>query len=309
MCKQTSYSKYQKRAIKFLADLLGTETPFTYERTQSNHLKILIDGVERPIYTGSTPSDCKSINNFMAEVKRELRASKEESIEAEQPEKPILPNMVKFSQDKLIGGCVKSLRARLEVMKSQEEEKVLETKELGVTSTFRTGVIKHAISLALQARKQGSYIKPKEMKEIEESIGKHLNFMMPTMAYYSELLDSKLKYQQDEAEPCAQSNDSELVEQEKVVSITNGSTEKITAKQHTAKSSHTTDSAGELMAMSANNRVSLLRNLTKAQALMLIDDINQAMAQNREQDIEAVVAMIRDKELPLEAIISRMEAA
>jgi ABC-type iron transport system FetAB ATPase subunit len=61
--------------------------------------------------------------------------------------------------------------------------------------------------------------------------------------------------------------------------------------------------------MSANNRVSLLRNLTKAQALMLIDDINQAMAENREEDIEAVINLIRDKDLPLEAIISRMEAA
>jgi ABC-type iron transport system FetAB ATPase subunit len=61
--------------------------------------------------------------------------------------------------------------------------------------------------------------------------------------------------------------------------------------------------------MSANNRVSLLRNLTKAQALMLIDDINQAMAENQEEDIEAVINLIRDKDLPLEAIISRMEAA
>lgn len=69
------------------------------------------------------------------------------------------------------------------------------------------------------------------------------------------------------------------------------------------------DSATELMAMSANNRVNLLRNLTKAQALLLIEDINQAMAQNREEDIQAVVDLIRDRDLPLEAIILRMESA
>lgn len=74
MCKQTNYSKYQKRVIKFLNDLLGTDRPFTYERAKNNHLKVLIDGVPKPIFTGSTPSDCKSINNFMAEVKRELKA-------------------------------------------------------------------------------------------------------------------------------------------------------------------------------------------------------------------------------------------
>ena len=33
------------------------------------------------------------------------------------------------------------------------------------------------------------------------------------------------------------------------------------------------------------------------------------MAQNREQDIEAVIAMIKEKDLPLEVIISRMEMA
>ncbi|MBY5947895.1 hypothetical protein [Photobacterium rosenbergii] len=318
MCKQTSYSKYQKRAIKFLTDLLGTETPFTYERTQSNHLKILIDGVERPIYTGSTPSDCKSINNFMAEVKREIRLSKDDHCDAEQAVKSILPDFIKHSHDKLISGCVKSLRARLEVMKSQEEEKVLESKELSVINSFRTNVIKHAISLALQARKQGSYIKPKEMKDIEASIGKHLNFMMPTMAYYSELLDSKSKYKNIEALPSVKPGEAMEIStvkqeveaaQERVVPIANGTTVQVSNKSDTSAANDITNSASELMAMSANNRISLLRNLTKSQALLLIDDINQAMALNREQDIEAVVAMIRDKELPLEAIISRMEAA
>lgn len=79
MCKQTNYSKYQKRVIKFLNDLLGTDRPFTYERAKNNHLKVLIDGIPKPIFTGSTPSDCKSINNFMAEVKRELKASNNEN--------------------------------------------------------------------------------------------------------------------------------------------------------------------------------------------------------------------------------------
>lgn len=51
--------------------------------------------------------------------------------------------------------------------------------------------------------------------------------------------------------------------------------------------------------MSANNRVDLLRNLGKAQALQLIDDINQALVLNREQDIEVVVASGREHTLLL----------
>ncbi|ELI6447098.1 TPA: hypothetical protein ACX6Q2_000715 [Photobacterium damselae] len=290
MCKQINYSKYQKRVIKFLSDFLGADTPFTYERTQTNHLKVLIDGVPKPLFTGSTPSDCKSINNFMAEVKREVKASKE-TLDLEQDTSIVkisLPTPFKQSQDKLIQSCVKSLRTRLDVMKLQEEQKVLEDKSVDAVTVFRDKTIKHALSFALQSRRQGGYIKPKEMKSLEAKITMHLNFMMPTLAHYSELLDSKTKYQEKFVAPI-----------KKALNVTancNLSLEK-------------QSSALELMSMSSNNRVSLLRSLSKSQSLQLIDDINQAIAQNREEDIKAVIAMIKEKDLPLEAIISRIEAA
>ncbi|MGF1748480.1 hypothetical protein [Vibrio cionasavignyae] len=68
------------------------------------------------------------------------------------------------------------------------------------------------------------------------------------------------------------------------------------------------NSATELMGMSTNNRVSLLRQLSKAQVLMLIDDLNTAIAQNREEDIAKVVALIQEKDLPIEVMISRIDA-
>lgn len=318
MCKQSSYSKYQKRVIKFLNDQLGTATPFSYERTQTNHLKVLIDGVPKPIFTGSTPSDCKSINNFMAEVKREIRASKAE-VDDSKPT-PQLPNPVKASNDKLIQGCIKSLRTRLPVLKSQEESRVFETQELDDITPNRLDAVKHSISFALQARKGGVYIKRNEMKGIEQAILKHLNFMLPTMAYYSEFLVNK--YHQKNLEPLPAEtvmNESDVREfrATTVVNIDSASrdvpnteslvTSKVRTNSRTVK--QTKDSASELMAMSTDNRVSLLRKLTKGQALTLIDDLNHALALNREQDIEAVIDLIRDKDLPLEAIISRLEAA
>ncbi|WP_060981880.1 hypothetical protein [Vibrio crassostreae] len=320
MCKQSSYSKYQKRVIKFLNDQLGTATPFSYERTQTNHLKVLIDGVPKPIFTGSTPSDCKSINNFMAEVKREIRASKAE-VDDSKPT-PELPNPVKASNDKLIQGCIKSLRTRLPVLKSQEESRVLETQELDDITPNRLDAVKHSISFALQARKDGVYIKRNEMKELEQAILKHLNFMLPTMAYYSELLVNKNKYHQKNLAPLPAEtvmNESDVREfrATTVVNIDSPSrdvpnteslvTSKVRTNSRTVKQPK--DSASELMEMSTDNRVCMLRRLTKVQALTLIDDLNHALALNREQDIEAVVELIRDKDLPLEAIISRLEAA
>lgn len=318
MCKQASYSKYQKRAIKFLSDYLGSDTPFSYERTQTNHLKVLIEGVESPLFTGSTPSDCKSINNFMAEVKRAVRASKQndEQVESRVPDK-FLNNKVVMTQDRLIQNCVKSLRARLDTMKSKEEAQVLATKSLDEIITYRTNSIKYALSLALHARKQGVYIKPKEMKEIECKIAQHLNFMLPTRAYYAELLDSKNKYKAKHVvanqEESLTNNVIKLEGTTKLKSIT----EQVSVENqpqpevnmNNNKSQHQDGSASELMAMSSNNRIALLRNLSKAQSLQLIDDINQALAMNREQDITEVVNMIKQKDLPLEAIISRLEVA
>lgn len=321
MCNQNSYSKYQKRAIKFLSDFLDADTPFSYERTQTNHLKVLIDGVPKPLFTGSTPSDCKSINNFMAEVKREVKASKE-TVDLEQDTSIVkisLPTSFKQSQDKLIQNCVKSLRTRLDVMKSQEEQKVLENKSVDVVTTFRSEAIKHELSFALQSRRQGGYIKPKEMKSLETKIAMHLNFMMPTLAHYSELLDSKTKYQEKLVTPVKtilNDVDEQMFTQESVLKIDSDS--EVLGKQSDEVVSTQIDSnvyqvkqssALDLMAMSSNNRVSLLRGLSKSQSLQLINDIHQAMAQNREQDIEAVIAMIKEKDLPLEAIISRMEMA
>ncbi|MDD1793147.1 hypothetical protein LRP50_08420 [Enterovibrio sp. ZSDZ42] len=314
MCKQVNYSKYQKRVIKFLSDFLGSETPFSYERTQTNHLKVLIDGVPKPLYTGSTPSDCKSINNFMAEVKREVKAS---LAPVEEEKKPIhLPAVVQRQcHDKLIQSCVKSLRTRLDVMKTQEESNVLAAKNVSQVTDFRMEATKHAIKFALQARKQGSYIKPKEMREIEARILKHLNFMMPTMAYYADLLAKKDKYLLTAANTelmteTAQPLPSTLVTSEVIEAERQDAEPERKVQPEVVKVCSTEkDSATELMGMSTANRVSLLRKLTKTQALTLIDDINQAVALNRDEDVAAVVAMIKEKDLPLEAIISRLEAA
>ena len=314
MCKQTNYSKYQKRVIKFLNDLLDTDTPFTYERAKNNHLKVLIEGIPKPIYTGSTPSDCKSINNFMAEVKRELKASRNEAEKTPQQEKRKVISLLNQSNDKLIQNCVKSLRTRVNALKTQEEASVLENQCINGINLKRIETVKQSVLLALQARKQGAYLKPKELKTIEGVVHNHLNFMLPSMAYYAELLDSKSKDKNIQLIETKSLNNNVIKLEDKT------QTAQIKAENKMAKqtkqpvsnkkmNTKNSNSATELMAMSANNRVSLLRNLTKAQALMLIDDINQAMAENREEDIEAVINLIRDKDLPLEAIISRMEAA
>lgn len=317
MFRQTMYSKYQQRVIKFLTDLLGTETPFTYEKTQTNHLKVLIDGVPKPMYTGSTPSDRKSIDNFMADVKRELKASKiDPSLDNETPPKPKPSEPVDKYHDKIVQSCVKTLRARLSMLKLQEQEKVLESRSVDDITDHRNEVVKSMVALTTQARKPSNYLKHQEIKSIEHTVLKHLKFMMPTLAHYSELLESKSKYKKDANEltnaaiskpPSTATSATKTVPKPAIPLDESSKAESTEAfTQVTAVSINSTSLTADLMAMQTNNRINLLRHLDKGQALQLIDDIEQAIALNREQDIAAVVALIKEKGVSVEAIIERL---
>lgn len=317
MFRQTMYSKYQKRVIKFLTDLLGTETPFTYEKTQSNHLKVLIDGVPKPMYTGSTPSDRKSIDNFMADVKRELKASKiDPSLDDETQPKPQPLEPVDEYHDKIVQSCVKTLRSRLGMLKSQEQEKVLENRSVDNVTDHRNEVVKSMVALTTQARKPSTYLKHQEIKSIENTVLKHLKFMMPTLAHYSELLENKSKHKKDANEttnaaiskpPSTATSATKTVPKPAIPLDESSKTESTEAfTQVTAAAINPTSLTADLMAMQINNRINLLRRLSKGQALQLIDDIEQAMALNREQDIAAIVALIKEKDIPIEAISERL---
>lgn len=334
MFKQTMYSKYQKRVIRFLTDFLGTETPFTYEKTQANHLKVLIDGFPKPMYTGSTPSDRKSIDNFMADVKRELKASKISCTTNDLTQPKLAPaEPIDELHDKLVQNCVKTLRSRLSIIKSKEQEEVLENRSIDGVTSYRNAVIKDTIQ-ANKLNKPTGYIKHQTMKNIEEKVSKHLKFMMPSLAYYSELLESKSKYtkeailaaieEQDSTkqavmllEKTAKTNPPETL----ITPAIEPSSAKVKNDQPTSNQLNNSQlnnsqlnsdeynnnqTSLELMSLPVNKRVNLLRNLTKKQALQLIDDINQAMTLNREQDIAAIVALIKEKDVPLEAIIAKL---
>lgn len=327
------YSKYQKRVIRFLTDLLGTETPFTYEKTQANHLKVLIDGLPKPMYTGSTPSDRKSFDNFIADVKRELKASKIACSLSDADPTELEPcEPIDDAYDKLIQSCVKTLRTKLGIMKSKEQEKVLESRTIDVVNDYRNEIIKSTIALAIQSRRPSDYIKHQEMKNIENKVLKHLKFMMPSLAHYSELLDSKSKYKKELSEviseekilnhrPATQSATQpenlakeslvkeNLVKENLAKEKASETPLKTTQEQQpeAIKPNNISISIFELMSMPINNRIKMLRYLTKTQALQLSEDVSQAMALNREEDIATIVALIKEKDVPLEAIMAKLD--
>ncbi len=311
MCKQASYSKYQKSVIKFLNDLLGTHTPFTYERTQNNHLKVLIDGIAKPLYTSSTPSDVKSINNFISYVKKELREAGADTGIKPTSKPHTIQSVFQPSYEKLIQTCIKCLRTRVSSIAEQEQTKTLELNDVEFIKADRLKIVKHTISHTLQSNRQAGYIKPRAMKEIEKSILKHLNFMLPTMAFYSDLVvnnANKDKVNLDVENDAENMLDATSNKASQVTAAKNEITKSVD-KVKSAACNKSFNEPAKIMQLSTSKRVNSLRTLSNDKALELIKDIQQAMSLNREQDIEAVVSLIKQKAIPIDAIISRLDAA
>ena len=70
-CHEKSFTPYQREAIAKVRALLG-DTGFSYEKIAKNHMAIRIDGIQKPFTTGSTPSDQRSIHNFIGDIRAEI---------------------------------------------------------------------------------------------------------------------------------------------------------------------------------------------------------------------------------------------
>ncbi|MCU8061003.1 hypothetical protein L5L91_09580 [Shewanella sp. SM55] len=225
--------------------------------------------------------------------------------------------------ERLIQTCTKMLRTRIEVMKAREEARVLEAGKVEVATQYRLDEVKQAIKLALQARKPAGYIKSKEMKAIETAVIKHLNFMLPTLAQYAEMISGKPKRNalvcSSVAAAVKVANDDGIGQEHTASSSLElkpaaqrriePRAAKIKPQLRASAQAHSPDVINKLMSIEARERISLLRGLSKTEAECVMSEIQQAMALNIEQDIAAVVALIREKDLPLEAIIAGYGAA
>jgi hypothetical protein len=324
MCKLTSYSRYQKRAIKFLSEFLGTSRPFSYVKANNNHLKVLIKGVPKPIYTGCTPSDCRSIKAFMAEVKRAVKESdnpRPENAAISYNETAVVQkhqfHEITARQEKIIQSVVRAMRNRIEVIKAKEEEMVMVDLSFDEVGNSRKSVIKEGLDLALKSNKQGSYFTAKELKKMSESVREHLDFMLPTMAYYSDKLYanrlsgkqqlttdlSSVSPVEDKQEVCRIDKESDETRSTKSEVKPEIRANVSNCKDKVAKKSNP---IAQIVNMGVKSRQLHLRKLTLLQAKSLISDIEQAMEANREQDMRQVINLIKEKQLCIDEIANHL---
>ncbi|PSW62151.1 hypothetical protein C0W54_07415 [Photobacterium kishitanii] len=278
-----TYSAYQKKVIRALSKLVGSRA-FRYEKTQNSHLKIHIEGVDKPVFTSSTPSDRKALENFMSQVRMMIRAAEkrsplEEKVFEEPPKQPHVCN-----HEKMINSIVKNMRLTAVDLQDKEVEIVLEQESVDGISEHRQQLIKKSIGTVLSRRKGERYLTPSVMRCIEKDISHHVNFILPTVAHYAELLGkSKID------EKSRIDEETEMVQEKETLAlgdmfqlplkpyepVTKESKQKIKpvkkpsrmAKQH----------VGE-------DNMSMLMTLMRIQSLM--DDLKQAIVEKHEEEID-----------------------
>ncbi|MCP4922967.1 MAG: hypothetical protein GY915_02910, partial [bacterium] len=157
-----SFTPYQKRIIKAVEALVGNR-PFSAGKAQNNHLQLKIEGIDKPLYTGATPSDCKAFENFMSQVRTMLRAS--ETNQALSSVCHVCPSEAEPCPfERIMKGMVKNYRNTLDGMIQKETDWVMGQGDVEGISTFREQRVKADLSGQLRARKNMGYVKPSQIR-------------------------------------------------------------------------------------------------------------------------------------------------
>ena len=332
------YSKYQKEIIKELTKTLGL-IPFTYQKAKNNHLKVLIDGVKKPLYTASTPSDCNSQHNFMSMVRQEVRAIDKgisQGPTMQENNKIDLQMNKKLNTEKMLKAILKSLRHISTSIEKREEKLVIEAGTIKPISEHRKVLITDSIQRAKRDNSGLGYLTNKEMNALEKELKIHIDFMLPNVAYYALKLSKLGKV------TTPNQNDAVIAKDEV---ITFASTHKITetscrkmnnesidvgtmdgtnTKDSTntvseiniassAKSSaqsavinHQSADIHAVTSLTDSARIAVLQQLTNSEAAQLIADITQAVELNRQADMQHVLSFMQEKGISLDDIAAQL---
>ena len=189
MQKLNSFSKYQKDIIKKITKELGPNIPFKYEKTNSNHLKVLIEGLDKPRYTACTPSDRKSGDNFMADLRCALKAA-----HLKRQPKTDISNRMNTAQlkiqyiENLTASCIKTVRTNIKQYIEKEKSVVINENSISNLKSLRKILATKIFTQNQKMTRQHQYITGADSKIIKSEVIKHLNYMLPNTADYALIL-------------------------------------------------------------------------------------------------------------------------
>jgi hypothetical protein len=295
-------TKYQKKVVKMIEQVVG-RTPFSYEKTNGNHLKILIDGVTMPLFTGGTPSDIKSFQNFKSEVKRAFALSKEEK-----DDENIIVSKDKPTQDKTVQienfvlNVAKRMRTNLTAIKKKELMLMLESGVSDELTGIRETMISSALNLALKDKKCNEYFKSADIRLMKSELKKHADFLLPNTTWYADLLkkntERPLLHIPISLED-SDDNDQHLEKEEIEDDAIHHDLQSNKVSKSQLKKERVHSALREFVSTGRKQRISALKSLSTEESKQFIEDIQYAASLRKDEDIALIVSLMREKSLSL----------
>ena len=341
MQKINSYSKYQKEIIKKIGKELGANTPFKYEKTSSNHLKVFIEGLDKPRYTACTPSDRKSGDNFMADLRCALKAAcvKRQPKVAASKQMNIIRVKAQYI-DNLTAACIKVVRTNIQQYAEKEELWVVKENSLINLKSQRKHLVARIFEQTQKAHRNQQYITGSDSRIIKDEILKHLSYMLPNTADYRDTLKPKKVLNELSKAVSVATGSIALASveaaNEKVNNLKQATsiisdfviadTGKALGKQsikeeHGSKEgtkkieaevlsrSPNKNPAEQLAAMNKSQAIQNLRRLSRNENEAMLEYIQIAMAENHQQDLQEVLNMMTSKGITLNMLSNYSENA
>ncbi len=291
----TKYSKYQKEAIKMIAHEVGS-TPFFYEKTGTNHLKVLIEGIQSPLFTSCTPSDRLTLKNFRGEVRKQWKQAQKALTEQPISEEYIDEEVVDVYQyEDLILAIVKPLRAKLEILKQKELALVIKENSVEVTKLYRKSLIDSMLNSLVGHKNRSKYLKSATKRAIRKEFKIHIDFMMPAITFYADLITGEEKEENKQVEKSLVTPQIQVKKVQK---------EPKPEKQIVIQEQFNIHLLTEL---SHKDRIMHLKTLSWEVSNQLIDDINEAKHLKKEDDIKAVLKLMQSMNVSLEDINNKLD--
>lgn len=327
MKKVSSYSKYQRDIIKRIGKELGTSIAFSYGKCSNNHLKIYVDGLDKPFYTSSTPSDRKAGDNFMGDLRGALKAAHLKRQSVIVVTKHINSVQLKAQYiDSLKDACIKTVRTNIDQYAGKEELLVIKENSISSLKPQRKKLATKILEHTQKTNKNMQYITGKDSQSIKDEIIKHLNYMLPNTADYVHSLkpvntENKLTKAVNIAsgsapilsteaanEGITQLTNESKMKTDVVMNIPNSREIKKSKKPEAVEAVEAPSSLSDkpnknpaevLAAMSKEQAVQNLRQLSRNEGETMLANIALAMDLNHQQDLNEVSELMEAKGIDL----------
>lgn len=197
--KNHKYSPFQRRVINELPKLVG-DRAYNYELCANNHMQILIQCVDKPIHCASTPSDSRAFANACSEIRKRIKEA-DKPADGETSENPVVSVPKSSRLNKAYRHVVKAFRNSVELIKENEIYAIsAENATIAVLGEMRGRFI--AATLAQWCRANGvtpDYFTMQELDSLNVALAEHMNFSLPTKAYYAQVKKESMNKIADEA--------------------------------------------------------------------------------------------------------------